>query len=117
MHYGFLDLVGWSNVLDLRASVSVEPAAKWRLTLDLHHFRRPESAGAWINAGGAVVRNGLAGADAHLGDEVDLTLSWKPNAALAFLLGYSLFLPGAFVEETGDDPVSHFLYLETRVIF
>lgn len=117
LHYGFLDLVGWSNILDLRASLALQPSEKWKVTLDVHHFRRPESAGAWVNAGGAVIRGGLAGSDRHLGDEVDLTVTWKPSAPLSFLFGYSIFVPGGFVEDTGDDPLSHFLYLETRVIF
>lgn len=117
LHYGYMDLVGWSNVLDLRVNVTLRPRERWTITIDFHHLRRPEETGAWVNAGGAVIRPGLAGSDGHLGDEVDLTVVWKPNDPLSFLLGYSIFVPGGFVEETGGDPTAHFLYVQTRVKF
>jgi hypothetical protein len=115
LHYGYADLLGWSNLLDLHLKIQMKPMDRVTVEAGYHHFRRPEEAGAWVNAGGAIVRPGLAGSSSHLGDEVDLTVTWKPKDALAFLLGYSLFLPGGFVEDTGPSPVAHFIYLETRV--
>lgn len=117
LHYGYMDLVGWSNILDLRVNVTLRPRETVKITFDYHHLRRPEETGAWVNAGGGVIRSGVAGSDGHLGDEVDLTLVWTPSDPLSFLLGYSIFVPGGFVEETGLDPTAHFIYIQTRVKF
>ncbi|NJN14563.1 MAG: hypothetical protein HC813_02770 [Planctomycetes bacterium] len=48
---------------------------------------------------------------------MDITVVWKARKGLAFLVGYSIFVPGGFVEETGDDPLAHFFYLQTTVTF
>lgn len=116
-HYGFADLVGWNNLLDLRLTASARPCDSLTVTLDFHHFRRLEERGPWVNAAGALIRPGLAGSDRHLGDEIDLTFTWKPRKGLSLLFGYSLFLPGGFVAAGGSDPVAHFVYLQTSVGF
>ena len=117
LHYGYADLVGWSNILDIHVRFQLKPLEKVVVEIGVHHFLRPEEAGGWVNAGGAVVRPGLAGASDHLGDEVDFTVTWKPSKALSFLVGYSIFVPGGFVEDTGASPTAHLAYLETRVVW
>ena len=117
MWYGYADLVGWSNILDLRLALSATPRDTITVTVEYHHFRRPEDQGAWINAGGAVVRPGAIGVSNHLGDEVDFTFTWKPVKQVSFLLGWSIFFPGGFVEDTGESPVSNFAYVQGRVTF
>jgi len=117
LHYGYADLVAWSNVLDLHVRLSGTPVGKTTVALDYHHFRLIEEVDGWYNAAGVLVRAGAAGASPHLGDEIDLTVTWSPRPALKLLLGYSIFLPGGFVEDTGDDPVAHFLYLQALLQF
>jgi hypothetical protein len=117
VHYGYADLFSWSNLLDLKLGVSAQPRPALFVTLDVHHFRLADERGAWVNAGGSTVRPGAAGASRHLGEEIDFTATWKPRKSLAVLFGWSLFLPGGFVSDTGDDPVAHFLYIEVRVVF
>jgi Alginate export len=115
--YGYADLVGWSNIIDVRLALSATPLETITITVEYHHFRRPEDQGAWINAGGAVVRPGAIGVSNHLGDEIDLTFTWKPVKQVSFLLGWSIFFPGGFVEDTGDSPVTNFAYVQGRVTF
>lgn len=115
--YGYADLLGLSNVVAVRLSASAKPSERWILTLDLHHFRRESAAGDWVSAAGTVIRSGAAGSSRHLGEEIDFTATWKPRKGLSILFGYSVFFPGGFVEDTGDDPVSHFVYLEVRAWF
>lgn len=117
MWYGYADLVGWSNILDLRLALSATPRETITITVEYHHFRRPEDQGAWINAGGAVVRPGAIGVSNHLGDEIDFTFTWKPARQVSFLLGWSIFFPGGFLEDTGDSPVANFAYVQGRVTF
>lgn len=116
-HYGYADLLGWSNLLDLKVGVSARPRETLAVALDFHHFRLVDERGAWVNAAGATVRAGAAGASRHLGEEIDFTATWRPRKSLAVLVGWSLFLPGGFVSDTGDDPVTHFVYLEVRGVF
>ena len=85
--------------------------------MDFHHFRVLDEQGAWVNAGGGVIRTGAPGVSTDLGNEVDITIVWKPSKPLTFLLGYSIFVPGGFVEDTGPSPTTHFAYLQTRVTF
>jgi hypothetical protein len=117
MWYGHADLVGWSNMIDLRFGIAAKPRPTIRVTLDYHHFRRPEDLGAWINAGGAVVRPGSAGASSHLGDEVDVTFTWTPKKQVSFLLGWAIFFPGGFVADTGASPTANFAYVQGRLTF
>jgi hypothetical protein len=115
--YGHADLVGWSNMIDLRFGIAAKPRETIRVTLDYHHFRRPEDLGAWINAGGAVIRPGAAGASNHLGDEIDVTFTWTPVKQVSFLVGWAIFFPGGFVEDTGPSPTANFAYVQGRVTF
>jgi hypothetical protein len=117
MHYGYADYVAWSNMWDYSGSFSFMPGEKVTIKLDYHHFRLADTSGGWINAGGALIRPGASGVSDHLGDEVDVTLKWVPTGALSFLTGWSWFIPGGFVEDTGRDPNSHFFYIQTRVVF
>jgi hypothetical protein len=115
--YGYIDVVGWSNIIDFRLRLTARPAEKWFVSLDYHHFRRPEELGDWINAAGDKIRDGAAGADNHLGDEIDLVIKWTPLKAFSLVFGYSIFIPGGFVDDTGEDPVSQFFYLQARLLF
>jgi len=117
LYYGWMDLVGWSNILNLRLHLVAKPTEKITVMLDYHYFWRPEEQGNWINAAGAIIRPGAPGTSQHLGDEVDLQIMWKPNKPLSFLAGYAIFLPGGFISQTGQDPVAHFFYLQARAKF
>lgn len=115
--YGYMDMVGWSNIMDFRLTVSVKPTGQTSLQIDYHYFLRPEETGAWINAAGAVVRPGAAGAGSTLGSEFDLTFTWTPSPPVSVQCGWSIFLPGSFVEDTGPSPTSQWFYLQGQVKF
>ena len=117
MHYGYADLVGWENMIDFRVGGTINLNPKIFVTLDYHHFRRESSAGAWVNAGGLVIRPGVPGSSKDLGQEVDLQLIWRPSEPVSFLFGWAIFLPGTFVEETGASPTAQFGYIQGRVKF
>lgn len=117
LHYGYADLVGWSNMWDYRFGVSVRPRDDLTLTADWHHFLLDDADGGWINAGGAQVRGGQPGASKHLGEELDLTAKWTPTKPLSLLAGWSHFFPGGFVDDTGRDRSADFLYLQARLVF
>jgi len=117
LHYGYIDFVNWSNIINFEVNFRIQPAAKWFLEVAYHHFRRPESAGAWQNAGAGTIRSGAAGASGHLGDEFDLVATFKPNKSIVLEGGYSVFFPGDFIKQTGASPTSHWFYFMMIVKF
>lgn len=104
MHYGFADLVGWSNMWDFKAGVQVHPKEKVTVALDWHHLQLADIDDAWIDAGGNVVRWAPLGTSRHLGEEIDLTVGWKPNDNLTLLTGWCHFIPGGYVHDTSNAP-------------
>ena len=117
LHYGYIDLVAWSNILAFRGSVEVRPAEKLLVTLDYHHFRLDDEEGGWMNAGGATIRPGANGASKDLGDEIDLQLTWDATDSLSLLAGWAHFFAGDFVSDTGNDTDADFLYLQAHLRF
>jgi len=117
-HYGYADLVAWSNIWDLRVGASVEPCTDVTASVDLHRFVLADDDGGWINAAGDIIRPGPgAKASRHLGEEIDLTVGWKTSDHLALETGYRHFFPGGFVEDTGDDRDLDVIYVQARITF
>jgi hypothetical protein len=117
-HHGYADLVGWSNIWDLSIGVSMEPCENVTAAVDLHRFTLVDDDGGWINAAGQVIRtNGGSKASRHLGEEIDFTVGWKTSNSLAIETGYRHFIPGGFVEDTGDSRALDVIYLQARVVF
>ncbi|MHC4933158.1 MAG: alginate export family protein [Planctomycetota bacterium] len=73
--------------------------------------------GTWVHATGLPIRTGAAGAGTHLADEIDLTAKWSATKSFTLLIGYSIFLPGGFIESTGDDPIAQFFYIQGHLKF
>ncbi len=122
MHYGHADLAAWSNIIDFKVGFSFWPDENVKVTGDYHHFRLVDAKAGWINAAGGTIRDrdGLAQfipacTDEHLGDEVDVTLTWKPLQQLTFLLGWAHFFDGQFVRQTGGGGDGDFFYLQSLV--
>ena len=43
IHYGYVDVVGFGNLLNFEFNLRAKPAADWFLEVSYHHFRRPEA--------------------------------------------------------------------------
>lgn len=117
LHYGYADLVGWSNIIDFRGTISAKPADTVSVAFDFHHFQLADENGGWINAAGQTIRPGAAGASDELGNEIDLTLKWGVTKALTVQTGWSHFFAGDFVSDTGDDDDADFFYVQAGVKF
>jgi hypothetical protein len=103
-HLGFIDYVGWQNVLGFKGTVGVRPFGA-HLWLDVHHFRFWDPRGASFTAAGApfIAANPLR-TNGNLGTEVDLnaTLPITPHLALAG--AFAVFLPGGGAQSRGTSP-------------
>lgn len=116
-HYGYADLVGWSNMRDLKAGLSLRPHEQLMLTGDFHHLELADSAGDWITTNGAVVRPGVPGAPTGLLDELDLVLTWQPRQPLTLQFGWAHVWPGDFIRATGEAPDADFAYAQLWLKF
>ncbi len=117
LHYGRADLVGWSNVLNVKLVVSAQLSKTIKGFLEYHHFRLADEAGPWVNAGGATIRTGAPGASSHLGDEIDAYMTYAPRNGVTILAKYAVFLAGDFVEDTGPAHTTQVFYLQVHVKF
>jgi hypothetical protein len=95
IHLGYIDYVGWSNVIDVHGAVGWKPLGM-HVWVDYHQFRFWDTRGRWLNAGGAVfVEADPLRTGSLMGDEVDLsfTVPITPNVSVA--TSFSWFIPGA----------------------
>ena len=94
-HLGFMDYVGWQNVVGLRGSVGFRPGGA-HIWLDVHHFTAWAPQDAWYAANGSVfiAADPLRSAGDR-GTELDLSATVPLLANLALAAGAGVFLPGA----------------------
>ncbi len=116
-HFGYADLAAWSNILDLHGGVSAKPHDDVRFSIDFHYLRLADEMGGWFSASGAQVRPGQQGASKDLGNELDFAVEWQTTESLALLAGYSRFLAGDFISDTGGGGDSDFFYLQAHLRF
>lgn len=115
-HLGYMDYVGWSNVVSGHGAVGFRPwgAHVW---LDVHHFRSWDPRGAWFAASGAV----FAPADAtrtngNMGTELDLSVTVPLFDVVSLAGNVSVFLPGGAAAARGNNPSTWgFLSLRTQL--
>ncbi|MBI4209795.1 MAG: alginate export family protein [Deltaproteobacteria bacterium] len=110
--YGYMDLVGWRNIHNGRASIQLKPTPSVTTSLDYHIFFLMEPADGLYQASGAQLRAGSADASRYTGQEIDTLLKYKWNKWAHCLFGYSFFKAGDFLEDTGDAKDAHFLYAQ-----
>ena len=102
--YGFMDLISWQNIHNLRFATSTRPFKGFALTADYHLFWLADTSDFFYNAAGAPRRTGGYGLqpanDSFAGSELDLiaTYQWK-NLAIA-QLGYAHFFRGEYVKQS-----------------
>ena len=117
-YFGYIDLIGRQNIVDLHPGLSVKCASdKLTARVEGHFFWRAEAADALYNAGGGVVRRGAPGTSKDVGAELDLVANYRFNRHLDIEAGYSHFFPGNFIKQTGPDNDINFFYLQTQFYF
>lgn len=92
-HLGYMDFVGWQNVVAVRGSIGFRPgnAHVW---LDVHHFSAWSPKDAWYAANGSVfIAADPLRTNGNRGTEVDLSATVSLWANLSMAGGFGLFLP------------------------
>lgn len=123
---GYADLVARQNIIAPNLGVTIKPIKKLTIGLNALYYLRASTADAMYNVGGGVTRAGspppAAGqtgfsSASTVGQEIDLTFTYKFDRHTTAQLGYSHFFPGDFVQETGPAPDVDFLYVQLQYTF
>lgn len=111
-YFGFMDLIGRQNIMDLSAGVSAKPHKKLLVRADFHAFWRASDSDSVYNAGGGVLRPTTPGASDDVGYELDLTAKYTVDRHLTLQGGYSHFFTGDYFTDTGADEDIDWIYFQ-----
>jgi hypothetical protein len=78
-----------------------------------HSFWMNDPRGTWTDSGSRLVATGWdpTNTQHHLGQELDVILTYTPWPPLMIQPGYGFFVPGAAARRIAGDDVQHFVYL------
>ena len=128
-NYGFIDLLSWQNMHDLRGNIKVSPTSKMTVQVDYHYYLLDEESDGWYLAAGTLATGArgditnakVAGqydeSDDNLAQEVDLTVSYDLYKNVKILAGYSWFGAEDWIEGNIGDIDTSWGYLQTTVTF
>jgi hypothetical protein len=131
-YFGYIDVIGRQNIIDLHPGVEITPiqnarfAKKVTLRTDYHLFWRENendavytvSAGAGSSpASAGVLRAASGSTEKYIGSELDLLLNWQVDRHLLLYGGYSHFFAGDFIQETGPSRDIDFAYMAVVFTF
>lgn len=126
-YLGYIDAIGRQNVMDARLSIGAFPLDKrMKVQADWHWLWRADEEDGLYNAGGGLSRGAYITTpggrvvrvdDRELGQELDLTMSYKFNPHWNWLMGFSRFWAGDFIEDSGTSADTNFLYSQVQLTF
>lgn len=115
--YGWMNIFFWKNLTEYRINLSATPIKDWNIRVEYHYFRLTESKDAWYFPGNSIRRDITGNSGMELGHEFDFILSTKIQTNVEVLTGYSFFVPGEFVKNTGTSPFADWYFFETTFYF
>ena len=92
-HYGIMDLMSWSNMVDNHVDFRFEPWVGYNLLIAFHDFHLDKKADKWAYFGYKVAGNRYD----HIGNELDIILKCHPVKWLRIMAFYGHFWSGDFV--------------------
>ncbi len=111
--YGYMDLFSWRNLHDIRANFSVAPTSFMTASADYHAFFLPDPENGTFLFNGTQLRAGAPGVSDFAGQELDFLIKFKPPTKyFDGLVGYSVFFPGGFYNDTGGAHTAQFFYTQ-----
>lgn len=116
-YYSINDVLGRQNASSIHLGLAFTPLEKLKLKLKLHQFFRSSSQDDLYTVSGSLFRASQNNDQLNIGLAFDGILSYALSANLSTELGYSQFIPGAFIAETGTAETLHFVYLSSTYHF
>lgn len=106
------DYFTYRNNINPKIRLELRPTEKLRFDTSYGAYWLASESDTWPDIGRRD-RTGRSGD--FIGQEVELRARYKMTVWAELEIGYSHFLPGAFVENTGDADDSDFFYVQTTV--
>ncbi len=108
-HYGRMDIMSWSNLVDNQVNLHLYPNNKTHLKLSYHNFNLDEANDSWSYY---KYTNKAGNSYTHLGDEYDIQLSYNYSKKLGIKVIYAYFNAGDFVKNNVEDNDAQRLFLQ-----
>jgi Alginate export len=98
--YGLCDQVGWRNIHDVRAGWDAKPVPTLRIVTNYHNWWLASARDAlYAPTGTAVIRKLDGSAGRHVGQEIDLQMSYTITAHIQLTAGVGHIFPGRFLKK------------------
>ncbi len=112
--YSMADLFTWQNMISPKVRLALRPTAKLSTDLAYGPYWLAADSDAWTTT----TRRDPAGESGDfVGQEIELRVRYKLDPRLELEAGYSHFMPGPFVRNTGPADDSDFFYVQTTLSF
>lgn len=118
--YGIIDFTRLQNLREVALTGSIDPTEKLRVQSGLHKFWLDSPTDAWYTAlgnPGSFGRDVDGKSGRELGEEIDLTFTYKYSKCLSFETGAAHFFPGEFAKNKGKDDGANFFFFQTYFKF
>lgn len=119
-YYGYMDLFGLQNLhnFELIGAGKINNKLSYRIGVQSFFLVQKESD-SWYNAGLKALRTPDSEvASSHVGNEIDVTFTFKIMPKWTLIGGASTFFKGDYINETGNSEVNpNFYFLMTKYSF
>jgi len=116
--YGRMNLFNWKNLENWQFSLTTKPIKKkLKVRLDYHLFYLAEERDAWYGPEPKARRDREGTSGDEVGQEFDLTVSYKVSQSLRLMGGYCHFFAGDFIENTGPSDDADWVFLQVEHTF
>lgn len=116
-YFGELSPVGPTNIVSLNPRVSAPFGGGFSGSLAGMAYWRYSRADGVYDIPGNLIRAAGDSRARFIGKEAEVTLAWQATAELELSTSFSLFAPGAFIEETGPARTIRMIGLESNFRF
>ena len=110
--FGLVDLLGWENIIQMRAGVGVQPAKRLSVNFDYRDIYLANGNDSLYGAAGSVlVKTPSAGAlHRDVGREPDLSAKYDVRSNITVGVGYGYLFAGRFLKENSRGDRASIVY-------
>lgn len=117
-YFGWADQVARQNIQALTLSATVKPLKRVSAKVQGLNFKLAQKRDALYNAAGAASRRNVDGlAGKNVGNEFDAEVTLNLGVHVSTMVGYTRFMPGNFIKNTGPSQAHNFFYVMVPVKF
>ncbi|MFY8194991.1 MAG: alginate export family protein [Novosphingobium sp.] len=105
-YFGELTPVGPRNIVNLHPSIDIAPSASVNVELSVAAFWRASTGDGIYDVPGQLIRPAGNSRDRHIGNQIEMGVSWQATQTIAISGSIARFGSGRFLRQTGSaDPI------------